>query len=32
MRAGAAQGDDDDDPPPPSGVDKARELLDSPLE
>ena len=23
---------DDDDPPPPSGVDKARELLDSPLE
>jgi cytochrome c-type biogenesis protein CcmH len=24
--------DDNDDPPPPSGVDKARELLDSPLE
>ena len=24
--------DGDDDPPPPSGVDKARELLDSPLE
>ena len=24
--------DDDVDPPPPSGVDKARELLDSPLE
>jgi cytochrome c-type biogenesis protein CcmH len=24
--------DDDEDPPPPSGVDKARELLDSPLE
>jgi cytochrome c-type biogenesis protein CcmH len=26
------KGDVDDDPPPPSGVDKARELLDSPLE
>lgn len=26
------KGDDDDGPSPPSGVDKARELLDSPLE